>query len=232
EKLPSKIGRVIEVDLRRTFPHHPAFQEDIVVERLRNILWAFAVFHPDVGYCQGMNFIAATMMMVVFDGAVKGEDPHREKEELTFWLLSQFITSDQGLHNSGYYQPGMTALLRDMYAFDRLSGRKATNAHRHLEECGIQDMSWICVEWFQTVYSTVFAFDTVLRIWDPIMTEGWKILFRVGVAIFKIFQDELDAMDFEHIMQNHKKLTSKFVDHNRLMKVAFYGLGEVAKGVV
>mmetsp|Transcript_15719 Transcript_15719/g.15505 ORF Transcript_15719/g.15505 Transcript_15719/m.15505 type:complete len:95 (-) Transcript_15719:271-555(-) len=60
------------------------------------------------------------------------------------------------LHNSGYYQPGMTALLRDMYAFDRLSGRKATNAHRHLEECGIQDMSWICVEWFQTVYSVTF----------------------------------------------------------------------------
>ncbi|KAF4680163.1 Tetratricopeptide repeat protein 19, mitochondrial, partial [Perkinsus olseni] len=34
--LPAKIGKVIEVDLRRTFPHHPAFQEDNVVERLRN----------------------------------------------------------------------------------------------------------------------------------------------------------------------------------------------------
>ncbi|KAF4743146.1 hypothetical protein FOZ63_023607 [Perkinsus olseni] len=79
--LPAKIGKVIEVDLRRTFPHHPAFQEDIVVERLRNILWAFAAFHPDVGYCQGMNFIAATMMMVVFDGAVTEEDPNGEKEE-------------------------------------------------------------------------------------------------------------------------------------------------------
>ncbi|KAF4665949.1 hypothetical protein FOZ61_010353 [Perkinsus olseni] len=227
--LPAKIGKVIEVDLRRTFPHHPAFQEDVVVERLRNILWAFAAFHPDVGYCQGMNFIAATMMMVVFDGAVTGEDPNGEKEELSFWFLSQFITSDRGLHNSGYYQPGMVALLTDMYAFDCLSGRKASNAHRHLEECGIQDMSWICVEWFQTAYSTVFSFDTVLRIWDPIMTEGWKVLFRVGVAIFKIFENEIDSMSFEEIMQDHKKMTAKFVDHNRLMKVAFYGLGVVKR---
>mmetsp|Transcript_23874 Transcript_23874/g.20314 ORF Transcript_23874/g.20314 Transcript_23874/m.20314 type:complete len:95 (-) Transcript_23874:10-294(-) len=64
------------------------------------------------------------------------------------------------------------------------------------------------------------------------MTEGWKVLFRVGVAIFKIFQNELDAMDFEEIMQDHKKLTSSFVDHNRLMKVAFYGLGVVKRSQI
>lgn len=32
------------------------------------------------------------------------------------------------------------------------------------------------VEWFQTVYSTVFAFDTVLRIWDPIMVRESSML--------------------------------------------------------
>jgi hypothetical protein len=48
-------------------------------QKIENILGALAVVHPDVGYCQGMSFIAGEILNVV------GE------EELAFWLFAGLI---------------------------------------------------------------------------------------------------------------------------------------------
>jgi hypothetical protein len=87
----------IERDLKRTFPKHSLFCEsqndDANHERddrsddssqmeeevygkqaLRRILRAYCVYDSDIGYCQGMNFIAGMLLMFL-------------TEEESFWLL-------------------------------------------------------------------------------------------------------------------------------------------------
>ena len=71
---------MIEKDLPRTFPHHSVFrrvrvssaesdEEGLVsleprgVGRLRSVLRAYACYDREAGYCQGMSFVAAMMLM-------------------------------------------------------------------------------------------------------------------------------------------------------------------------
>lgn len=59
-------------------------------DALRNILSAYASHNPTVGYCQGMNFLAATLLLEIKD------------EEKSFWVLSVLVERIlvQYYHNS------------------------------------------------------------------------------------------------------------------------------------
>jgi hypothetical protein len=55
KKQPSRsIVDQIEKDLKRTFPTHVQFKEDIGQKSLYRVLHAFSLHNPNVGYCQGM----------------------------------------------------------------------------------------------------------------------------------------------------------------------------------
>ena len=52
-------------------------------QELKRVLEAIAYVLPEVGYCQGMNFIASTLISVIDD------------EELAFWIfMNLLITKD------------------------------------------------------------------------------------------------------------------------------------------
>ncbi|RVW20516.1 TBC1 domain family member 8B [Vitis vinifera] len=54
----------IEKDLPRTFPGHPALDED-GRNALRRLLTAYARHNPSVGYCQAMNFFAGLLLLLM-----------------------------------------------------------------------------------------------------------------------------------------------------------------------
>ena len=64
------------MDLNRTFPHvNDEAQLESLTSPLRNVLTAFVVRNPTVGYCQGVNFIAARLLCCM-------------DEEEAFWVLN------------------------------------------------------------------------------------------------------------------------------------------------
>ncbi len=52
----------IQLDIVRTFTSHPGFKLGILTKPLFRILKAFALVYPDVGYVQGLNYIAAVFL--------------------------------------------------------------------------------------------------------------------------------------------------------------------------
>jgi len=54
----------IKKDIDRTFQYVKQFKMKNGQDALFRILKALAVHYPDIGYCQGMNFVAATMLLV------------------------------------------------------------------------------------------------------------------------------------------------------------------------
>jgi hypothetical protein len=100
----------IERDLDRTLPYHPLFRTKLgkgqtdmqkVGERNKKrekvfdfafkVLQAFSVYDKDIGYCQGLNFIVATLL-TVFDA------------ERAFWALTVMLKKF-GLRSN--FTPGM-----------------------------------------------------------------------------------------------------------------------------
>ena len=71
--LPTPSANEIERDLHRTLSE--SFGDDASLSPLRNILYAYSIRNPNVGYCQSMNFLAAFLLI-------------RFTEAQAFWVLS------------------------------------------------------------------------------------------------------------------------------------------------
>ena len=56
----------IQRDLPRTFPNHPLFENNIGIgqKSLGNVLRALRKTFPEVGYSQGMNFVAGVFLIL------------------------------------------------------------------------------------------------------------------------------------------------------------------------
>lgn len=50
-------------DIDRTFPSDEMFRDAVGKECLMNVLKAYALFDPEVGYCQGMAFLVGVLLM-------------------------------------------------------------------------------------------------------------------------------------------------------------------------
>ena len=59
----------ILVDLGRTFPKHPYFSQALGAGQLSlfNLLKAYSLFDIEVGYCQGLSFVAAILLLHVIN---------------------------------------------------------------------------------------------------------------------------------------------------------------------
>lgn len=53
-------------DLSRTFPNHEYFQADgLGQEALFNVVKAYSLYDPEVGYCQGLSFVVGPLLLNV-----------------------------------------------------------------------------------------------------------------------------------------------------------------------
>lgn len=57
----------INLDLDRTFPSDPFFQERKNIIKLKNVLLAFSRRNSTIGYCQGFNFIVGKILKICED---------------------------------------------------------------------------------------------------------------------------------------------------------------------
>jgi hypothetical protein len=69
----------------------------------------------------------------------------------------------------------------------------------HLAAEGLHS-SMFATQWFITLFAYSLPFDVVLRIWDVLMLEGTKALFRVSLALLSTQQDALVKLPFEELV--------------------------------
>lgn len=199
----------IDRDLERTFPNHACFRGQSGRQKLRNILLSFAVHHPRVQYCQGLNYIGA-MMLIVFS-----------TEEEAFWA---FVCAVEALGVEHYYTDGMRLLRADVDVFEIVMAKKCPKVVQAMRDHEVQ-LKTICTEWFVTWFAKALPSHTVLRVWDTLFFEGFKVLFRVAIGIFKRVEPEVCQLDsFEAIMERAKHWARSMVEHNELLKTSFAGV--------
>lgn len=55
----------IQVDLHRTFPDEDLYKDPHILKSLENILGAYTVRNPTIGYSQGFNFIVGRLLKIM-----------------------------------------------------------------------------------------------------------------------------------------------------------------------
>jgi hypothetical protein len=74
-------------------------------------------------------------------------------------------------------------------------------------------------QWLLTQYTSSFKFDLVFRVWDAFLGEGWKIIYRVMLALLQKYQSQLMKMGFEEILTFFRELPDR-VEGHQIMDIA------------
>lgn len=200
-------SKQIELDLMRTLPNskHYASPTSEGIQKLRNVLLAFSWRNPDVGYCQGLNRLAAIALLYL------------EQEE-AFWCLVAitecFMTPD-------YYTKNLIGSQVDQRVFKDLLSEKLPRLHAHFEQYKV-DFSLITFNWFLVVFVDSVVSDIMFRIWDSFLYEGPKVIFRYALAVFKFKEDEfVKLQDYMSIFKYLRYFTRTILDARKLTSIAF-----------
>ncbi|KAL2549459.1 Ypt/Rab-GAP domain of gyp1p superfamily protein [Forsythia ovata] len=200
----------IEKDLPRTFPGHPALDED-GRNALRRLLTAYARHNPSVGYCQAMNFFAGLLLLLM-------------PEENAFWTLMGILDD----YFDGYYSEEMLESQVDQLVLEELVREKFPKLVNHLDYLGVQ-VAWVTGPWFLSIFMNMLPWESVLRVWDVLLFEGNRVmLFRTALALMELYGPALvttkDAGDAVTLLQS---LAGSTFDSSQLVLTACMGYQNV-----
>ncbi|KAG6417055.1 hypothetical protein SASPL_124496 [Salvia splendens] len=200
----------IDHDLPRTFPGHPWLDTPEGHASLRRVLVGYSFRDSDVGYCQGLNYVAALLLVVM------------KTEEEAFWMLAVLL---ENVLVSDCYTTNLSGCHVEQRVFKNLLTKKCPRIAAHLGALEF-DVSLVCTEWFLCLFSKSLPSETTLRVWDVLFYEGAKVLFSVALAIFKMNEEELlvthHVGDVINVIQ---RSTHYLFDPDELLTVAFEKIG-------
>ncbi|KAK0091889.1 hypothetical protein PV326_002569 [Microctonus aethiopoides] len=189
---------------------------------LRRVLLGFARWNKSVGYCQGLNVLAALVLQVT------------DRAEASAVKVMIYLV--EGVLPEGYFADNLRGLSVDMAVFRDLLRMRLPKLSRHLEvlQCDTKDKTAgsnyeppltnvFTMQWFLTLFCHCLPQDTVFRVWDLIFLEGDEVLLRTALAIWEGISDRImsvtSADEFYSIMGVLTREMLEFTDTNNLIKM-------------
>ncbi|XP_032386032.1 TBC1 domain family member 4 isoform X2 [Etheostoma spectabile] len=176
----------ILVDLGRTFPTHQYFSAQLGAGQLSlyNLLKAYSLLDTEVGYCQGISFVAGVLLLHM-------------SEEQAFDML-KFLMYDLGIRQQ--FRPDMVSLQVQMYQLSRLLHDYHRELYNHFEEHEICP-SLYAAPWFLTLFASQFPLNFVSRVFDFVFVQGTGAIFKVALCLLSSHEGEIVECDtFESIV--------------------------------
>ncbi|KAK8800552.1 hypothetical protein WA158_006870 [Blastocystis sp. Blastoise] len=199
--------RQIDVDMPRTAPDIPLFHEEEIQNRLKRLLYIWAIRHPGSGYVQGINDICTPFIIVFLSSYTK--DPYSvdvyslpkvvldEVEADTYWCLSRLL---DGIHDHYTFdQPGIQKMMR---LLEEITQSVDEELDEHLQSEGLQYMQF-AFRWMNCLLIREFSLQTVIRLWDTYLSEenGFDTYHVYVCACYlKQGRDQLLSMDFQSML--------------------------------
>ncbi|XP_050803566.1 TBC1 domain family member 14 isoform X2 [Gopherus flavomarginatus] len=181
---------LIKLDISRTFPNLCIFQQGGPYhDTLHSILGAYTCYRPDVGYVQGMSFIAAVLILNLdtADAFIAFSNLLNKPCQMAFFRV------DHGL------------MLTYFAAFEVFFEENLPKLFAHFKKNNLTPDIYL-IDWIFTLYSKSLPLDLACRVWDVFCRDGEEFLFRTALGILRLFEDILTKMDFIHIAQFLTKL--------------------------
>ncbi|VDK72926.1 unnamed protein product [Litomosoides sigmodontis] len=181
DKDQSSVNVQIEKDLLRTLPNNICFWDHNSkgIKSLRRVLKSIAYIYPDIGYCQGIGVIAASLLLFC-------------PEETTFWIIASLV---EDIFPPNYYSRSFLGLQADERVSQQLIGIHLPELSRILKNNDVE-LSLITINWLLTAFASVLSMRVLLRVWDYLFVFGGVTMFRVLISILKMKEDDLIEMKY------------------------------------
>lgn len=228
----------INLDLHRTMPLNCYFN-DVANSQpgphyysLRNILYAFVVYKPDVGYSQGLNKIVGNLLL----GVNEGNYAEKLTDEDVFWifvcLTEELVPAFGDL--AYFHQDALQWIRQDLLVVqDILLPRILPKLHQHLTRNGVE-VEVVMLAWWLGLFTESFVLvEFWFKIFDSLLVaECAEVKFvSYSLALFKLFERTLleldDGDDIYRLMNNLNHNTGKNVRFHELVSVS----GEIERQI-
>ena len=192
-------------------------------EIIKNILFSLVYIYPNIGYCQGMNFICQFLLDAT------------KNEEITFDIFSAIL----GKTNYGNLIIDEFSLMKKyFYVFERLINLYLPELSILLKQNNVSPSYYIS-PWFITLFTHSFVENQIkvlLRIFDLFILDGWIAIIKIGLMLLKHYQKVLMEMNFEELLNfliNDLKEKYDFFNNNNYEKfMELYQDIKIPKGLV
>jgi len=174
----SKYDIDIKKDLTRTFPDNILFQYgNIYYNKLYHILISYSNLNKNIGYVQGINYLAAHIINIFED----------EIDALIFLdALINKLNLDKILDNN----------LNNKY-YDKISNNinlfiidKLPKLYKYLSDIKL-NIDFFTTSWILTLFSDSMETELLSIIWDYMIIFGWKFVKYFIVNILLIFERDI-----------------------------------------
>ena len=206
-----QLDEILEItiikDLDRTFPKCYFFKEKYGdgQRKLYKVLSYYSKYNTSTGYVQGMGFIVAVFLTYM-------------DEESSFFMLHSLMKK-YGLE--GFYKPGFPKLKGTFYVLLNLLKKFIPRVYELFKTEGMIP-SMYASEWFICLFSRNLEFDSLVRIFDVLFLEGYKVIYRFALAFLKLNEERfLEGKEGLASIMNVFKEIDLNIDIKSLFDVAF-----------
>lgn len=155
-EIDQDIATQIKADVKRTLKDNVFFRSPNApgVQRLEELLRAYSLHNPRIGYCQGMNLITASLLLI----CATPED--------CFWLLVAIIDH---ILPSGYFDHSLLVARADQAVLREYVAELLPKLDAKLQDLGVE-LEACTFHWFLSLYTGVLTGGEALyRVWDVVL---------------------------------------------------------------
>ena len=175
---------VIDLDIERTFPSLGLFKGNSpMAEDLREILRVFVISRPDIGYIQGLSFIAGILLLNM--------DKYKAFISLMNLILNPIMLP--------FYKMDNESIQQRLKLFKQVFYVNLPELCEHFDELGLLPENYF-LSWNMTLFTRDVNLELANRIWDVFMIEGVKAIYSAAIVFLSHFEEKLMNMDFVEIM--------------------------------
>ena len=199
-----KYDQEIKKDLTRTFPDNLSFKYgNTNYNKLYHLLTVYSLFNPKIGYVQGINFIAANIIILM----------EKEKEEKNLMFLDGFLTKFQfanliGLDIGDLLKKNLNHLGEELDIFcpEIVKFLKNSNLSHEI----------FSTNWILTLFANSMESKYLFIIWDFLIIFGWKFFMGFIVSVLNLYKKEIlkvEQNSLNYFMKNilrNQKFKDKF----------------------
>jgi len=167
----------INVDIPRTFGR---WSTEDKKNSLRRVLVAYSNYRPEIGYCQGMNYIVSGILEALLG-----------REELAFWLFERMLDPLRSL-----FCERMEGYFLTLRMFDAGIKRYTPALYDRFKRAGIHISTFI-----QVYLHSLFSYPPISRrfcylVWDHYILElhtgkRFEFLFRLTLTIIRTYKKKI-----------------------------------------
>lgn len=179
---------IIYLDIERTFPYLGIYKSDNPMnEDLKEILMAFVACRPDIGYIQGLSFIAGMLRMQM-------------DKFNAFTCFINLIISPEILPFFLYDTIGINkriSIFKELFSFN------LPQLYKKFEDLEILP-EYYFIEWIMTLFSKSLSIELTKRIWDIYFYEGIITIYSASIVLLSHFEKNFLLNEFEEILKQLK----------------------------